>query len=95
MFLCNLTQPSWTLKKKGLNGLFFLLNIRHPKKLKPFSQDGQVSKQSKHQLPVSNKKSGKLFSTFSLMAAKSKPLVAVTPETNNPGFAMSSLETLP
>ena len=28
--------------KKSLNGLFSLLNIRHPKKFKPFSQDGQV-----------------------------------------------------
>ncbi len=32
-----LTQPSWTWKKSRLNGLFSLLNIRHPKKFKPFS----------------------------------------------------------
>ena len=30
-------------EKKCLNGLFSLLNFSNPKKLKPFSQDGQVS----------------------------------------------------
>ena len=29
-------------EKESLNFIFPILNIRHPKKLKPFSQDGQV-----------------------------------------------------
>ncbi len=43
-------------EKKSLNGLFSLLNIRHPKKLKPFSQDGQTI--SIHTPPKTNMEPG-------------------------------------
>ena len=46
-------------EKKSLNGLFSLLNIRHPKKVcSPFSQDGQVRRMVSWNLKIGAFRSG-------------------------------------